>query len=94
MTQQAAVYKGLDGAHGLAGWRWLYIICGVMTIPVGIITAIFFPDTPHKTKVFFLSTEEKELALERVNRAGKAAPEALTLSRVAKVLKSWRRLFP
>jgi hypothetical protein len=26
---QAAVYKTLDGANGLAGWRWLYIICGV-----------------------------------------------------------------
>ena len=26
---QAAVYKNLDGSHGLAGWRWLYIVCGV-----------------------------------------------------------------
>jgi ACS family pantothenate transporter-like MFS transporter len=29
---QIAVYKTLDGAHGLAGWLWLYIICGVSYI--------------------------------------------------------------
>lgn len=63
-----------------------------MTIPVGIVTAIFFPDTPHKTRVFFLSNEEKELALRRVEQAGKAAPVPLIFSRVAKVLKSWREL--
>ncbi len=26
---QAAVYQNLNGAHGLSGWRWLYIVCGV-----------------------------------------------------------------
>lgn len=26
---QAAVFTNLDGVNGLAGWRWLYIICGV-----------------------------------------------------------------
>lgn len=26
---QAAVYTNLNGVRGLAGWRWLYIICGV-----------------------------------------------------------------
>lgn len=26
---QAAVYENLDGHSGLAGWRWLYIVCGV-----------------------------------------------------------------
>lgn len=26
---QAAVYKNLNNVHGIAGWRWLYIVCGV-----------------------------------------------------------------
>ena len=26
---QAAVYNNLNGVHGIAGWRWLYIVCGV-----------------------------------------------------------------
>jgi len=30
---QAAVYEGLGGRNGLAGWRWLYIICGVSLPP-------------------------------------------------------------
>lgn len=28
---QAGIYNGMDGLAGLAGWRWLYIICGIMS---------------------------------------------------------------
>ena len=28
---QAAIYETLDGVAGLAGWRWLYLICGFMS---------------------------------------------------------------
>jgi MFS transporter, ACS family, pantothenate transporter len=93
MAKQAAVYENLDGVHGMSGWRWLYIICGVMTLPVGIVTAFFFPDTPHITRAFFLSREEKELGLARAQNAGKAAPAPLSFSRVARVLKGWRASF-
>ncbi|UQC76439.1 pantothenate transporter liz1 [Colletotrichum lupini] len=66
---QAAVYKSLDGAHGHAGWRWLYIVCGCMTIPVGVATLFVLPDTPYTTKSKFLTAKECELAIDRVTKA-------------------------
>lgn len=36
---QAAVHETLDGSHGLAGWRWLYIICGVSSSTASLLTS-------------------------------------------------------
>ncbi|KEZ43361.1 hypothetical protein SAPIO_CDS4821 [Scedosporium apiospermum] len=87
---QAAVYTNLDGVNGLAGWRWLYIICGIMTVPVGIATFFFLPDTPYTTKAWFLTEEERVLALERVRKQGTAPPGELSFKHVASVLTRWR----
>ncbi|OTA98478.1 hypothetical protein M426DRAFT_258647 [Hypoxylon sp. CI-4A] len=87
---QAAVYTSLDGAHGLAGWRWLYIVCGCMTMPIGIATFFILPDTPFTTRSRFLTPAECELALERVQKAGKAPPAKLSLRTFKQVLTHWR----
>lgn len=29
---QARIYTDLNGVAGLAGWRWLYIVCGIMSM--------------------------------------------------------------
>lgn len=87
---QAAVYENLNGAHGIEGWRWLYIVCGCMTVPVGLATFVVLPDTPYTTKVWFLSAEERELAIERVRRAGKAAPVKIRLATFKTILSSWK----
>ena len=34
---QAAAYKNLNGAMGLSGWRWLFIIDGVITLPIAFV---------------------------------------------------------
>lgn len=61
-----------------------------MTVPVGFVTCFILPDTPYTTKSFFLSDEEKEQAVERVRKAGKAAPEKITLQTFKRVLTRWR----
>ncbi|KAF8858271.1 pantothenate transporter liz1 [Acephala macrosclerotiorum] len=87
---QAAVYKSLDGHSGLVGWRWLYIVCGCMTVPVGFATAFFLPDTPYTTRAWFLSKEECELAIDRVQRAGKAPPVKITFATFKRIFTRWR----
>lgn len=87
---QAAVYTNLNGKHGLAGWRWLYIVCGCMTVPVGLVTLFCFPDTPHRTRVWFLTPDERQLGLERAARAGKAAPVKITMATFKRIFTRWR----
>lgn len=63
---QAAVYKNLDGKLGHHGWQWLFIVCGIISLPVGIIGYFFNPDFPENTRAFYLSKEEAAYARQRL----------------------------
>ncbi|EED14450.1 allantoate permease, putative [Talaromyces stipitatus ATCC 10500] len=86
---QAAVYTNLDNTHGLAGWRWLFIICTIITLPICILGYIAFPDVPHRKKPRFLTQAEFELANNRLK--GLVAPSELKVSRsiINRVLGRW-----
>ncbi|OZA08480.1 MAG: hypothetical protein B7Y02_12600 [Rhodobacterales bacterium 17-64-5] len=56
---QTGIYKSLNGRHGLSGWRWLFIVDGLLTIPVAIYGFLLFPDTPQTTTAWYLSEEER-----------------------------------
>ncbi|OXG27957.1 MFS transporter [Cryptococcus neoformans Bt15] len=62
----AVTFATLGGVHGLAGWRWLFIILGVVTFGVSIIAIWLLPDHPLTTS--WLSPEERELAHLRMER--------------------------
>ncbi|KAJ3017861.1 UNVERIFIED_CONTAM: hypothetical protein HDU68_011438 [Siphonaria sp. JEL0065] len=40
----------VDGVNGLEGWRWLFIIDGIITIASSIIFALILPRSPYHTK--------------------------------------------
>ncbi|RAO68433.1 uncharacterized protein BHQ10_004445 [Talaromyces amestolkiae] len=77
---QAAVYKGLDGTHGLAGWRWLFIMCGVISVPGAFYGFFAVPDSPYSTKARWLSREQVELAKSRMIKANRKPFQGVTFS--------------
>ncbi|KAH7175305.1 major facilitator superfamily transporter [Dactylonectria macrodidyma] len=67
---QAGASARLDGVHGLAGWRWMYIICAIITIPVGILGYFVIPGTYEQPNRRFLSEKDLEISRRRLERAG------------------------
>ncbi|KAI8075834.1 major facilitator superfamily domain-containing protein [Gilbertella persicaria] len=59
----------LDGAHNMAGWRWLFIVEAVPTIVLGFLSFIVLPNMPE-TAGRWLSVEEKQVAIQRTRQSG------------------------
>ena len=55
---QAAAYTGLNGVHGMAGWQWLFIIDGVISVGVIIPQCLLYPDTPARQNRTLCSMNE------------------------------------
>ncbi|RFU26355.1 hypothetical protein B7463_g9985, partial [Scytalidium lignicola] len=60
----AGVLGNLDGSHGIAGWRWLFIIEGSLTVVVAFIAALILPNFPAASKGF--SEDERRFAQWRL----------------------------
>merc|ERR1712000_661756 len=60
----AGIFHGMDGSLGLAGWKWLFILQGVVTFVIAIVGYFVLPDFPHNTK--WLTDEERSLAHNRM----------------------------
>jgi MFS family permease len=48
---------GLDGVMGLRGWQWLFVIEGIPSIVLGVVTWFYLTDKPSQAT--WLSTEQK-----------------------------------
>jgi MFS family permease len=55
---------GLDGALGLAGWQWLFIVEGLPAAGVGIVLLCMLPDRPEEAA--WLNDEERRIVRERL----------------------------
>ncbi|RAK96985.1 putative phthalate transporter [Aspergillus ibericus CBS 121593] len=60
----------MGGIQGISGWRWIFIMEGVITGVIGVLTYIFmvdFPEKAHKSWKF-LNERESAFIVRRINR--------------------------
>lgn len=67
---QAGLYKSMNGHAGLAGWRWLFIMDGIISIPIAFWGFFGLPDTPHTTRAFYWSVEVCHFLSESIVNSG------------------------
>ncbi|OAG04596.1 MFS general substrate transporter [Paraphaeosphaeria sporulosa] len=83
---------------GLAAWRWIFIIEGIISAAIGILAGfilIDFPDRATRPGIFskkgFLTPEEAAIVLARVERdRADAVPEPLNRRNVSRALQDWK----
>lgn len=67
---QAGAYSGLDGVFGRQGWQWLFIVCGIISLPIAFLGYFFIPDFPETTRAFYITKEEAERQCKRLVAEG------------------------
>ncbi|KAL0777272.1 hypothetical protein CaCOL14_006790 [Colletotrichum acutatum] len=87
---QAGLFTGMNGTAGLSGWRWLFIMDGVISIPIALYGFFALPDLPHNTRAFYLQKEDREYGMERIKAMGRISPSKLTLKAIKEIYTSWQ----
>lgn len=91
---QAALYKYWDGFLGIAAWKWIFIIDGIIGIPIAVFGTCAIPDEPGNTKALWLTSRDQEVLIERMQRYKRLLPIDLTHKGILKdifreILTSW-----
>lgn len=55
----------MDGIQGYSGWRWIFIIEGLITVVVAVVAKFLIVDWPEQSR--FLNDEERILLLSRLS---------------------------
>ncbi|KAF2747975.1 MFS general substrate transporter [Sporormia fimetaria CBS 119925] len=87
----------LHGKNGYAGWRWIFIINGLMTVflaVLGRILIVDFPDKVHKSRMPFLKPAQVKIIQDKLDRDRQDAEfDPLDKAKFFNALKRWELWF-
>ncbi|KAK4224025.1 putative transporter [Podospora fimiseda] len=92
---QVAILETLEGKFGIRGWRWLFIINGIMTLLIGAAGFFMIPDYPKlpNPRAFWLSQDHASMATERLDRHGRSDTKRITWASTKRTSKMWIAYF-
>ncbi|OZJ04351.1 hypothetical protein BZG36_02360, partial [Bifiguratus adelaidae] len=74
---------------GLRGWQWIFVIEGIISIFLGILSYFYLPDYPETAR--FLNEKEKEVATMRLTAENAAAAkQKLSPIQIKKSFLDWK----
>lgn len=79
----------LGGTAGLKGWQWLFVVDGLISLPIAIGGFLLLPDVPEITKVWYLTPWERDFSRKRMQSEGRAQRAPYTRAKFRKIFTSW-----
>ena len=85
----AYALSNMAGIAGYNGWRWIFIIEGIATVLLAIVSKIFIADWPETAN--FLSDDERKLLLRRLeDDRGEAKMDRLDSKARRRAFGDWK----
>ena len=70
--------------------QWLFIIDGIIPIPLALLAFIFLPNLPQSgERTWGITEKEHELSIKRMASVGRAGKQEWTKAKARKILLSW-----
>ncbi|OOQ81870.1 MFS transporter [Penicillium brasilianum] len=88
----AAAIAKMDGIGGLEGWRWIFILEGLLSVVLGVMCFFFLIDTPAFSTRWLSADEIRFLELSMFIKQGGTSSEetSFKMRDLKKVLQNWR----
>ncbi|KAJ9409616.1 hypothetical protein DTO045G8_2542 [Paecilomyces variotii] len=84
----AGVYH-LGGKGGFKGWQWLFIVDGIISLPVALSGFFVLPDVPEISNPWYLTKKEVALTQKRMELEGRKPRQPYTMAKLKKIFSSW-----
>lgn len=84
--------RNMDGVQDMEGWRWIFLLEGLMTVAISGLVVLLVPDFPERTTI--LSAADKEHLLDKLQRDKGNQKLDLKSVKWGQVLSDYRIWFP